>query len=186
MGNFFDKALKKIKKQKNVIVVGLDAAGKTTMQYQLKKGDIITTVPSLHLWFGIHTFEYIYIYKNIAFIEWDTGGQEKIRPIYRHYYPGLDGIIYMIDSNDRQRIEEAGYELHRILCDMLPKHHTTPILILANKQDLPNSMNVNEISNKLQLNMIRHRKWHIQATCAKTGEGLFEGLDWLSETLNKK
>ncbi len=60
------------------------------------------------------------------------------------------------------------------------------LLVLANKQDLPNAMSVNEVSEKLGLNRIKNRKWFIQATCAKTGDGLFEGLDWLSDTLRKR
>eukprot|EP01084_Bolivina_argentea_P311391 539000_1 len=119
MGNFFDKALRKMQKEKNVVLVGLDASGKTTMEYHLKMDQPVNYYgPSIGR--NVKTFEY----KNIAFVEWDTGGHEKIRPLYRHYFPGLDGIIYMINSNDRERIEEAGYELHRILCDMQPKNHT--------------------------------------------------------------
>eukprot|EP01084_Bolivina_argentea_P164003 285205_1 len=123
MGNFFDKALKKIKNQKGVRValLGLDAAGKTTMQYHLTRHQPVATFYHPCTWsMNIRTFEY----KNISFVEWDVGGQEKIRPLWKHYYFGLDGLIYMIDSSDRERIEEAGYELHRILCDMQPKDHT--------------------------------------------------------------
>jgi len=60
------------------------------------------------------------------------------------------------------------------------------LLIFANKQDLPNAMGASELSEKLGLNNMRGRHWYIQASCATTGDGLFEGLDWLSKTLKGK
>jgi len=60
------------------------------------------------------------------------------------------------------------------------------LLVYANKQDLPNAMSVNEVTERLGLNQLRNRQWYIQSTCATTGDGLYEGLDWLSNTLNKK
>lgn len=60
------------------------------------------------------------------------------------------------------------------------------ILIFANKQDLPKAMSPAEITEKLGLHSLRHRTWYIQATCATNGDGLYEGLDWLSDTLTRK
>ena len=57
------------------------------------------------------------------------------------------------------------------------------LLIFANKQDLPNAMNTAEITDKLGLHSLSNRNWHIQATCATSGDGLYEGLDWLSNQL---
>jgi ADP-ribosylation factor protein 1 len=59
------------------------------------------------------------------------------------------------------------------------------VLVFANKQDLPNAMPVHEVTEKLGLNSMSHRQWFVQSTCATTGDGLYEGLDWLSRTLNK-
>lgn len=59
------------------------------------------------------------------------------------------------------------------------------LLVLANKQDLPNAMNCAEIVDKLGLSSISNRKWHVEATCATTGEGLIEGIGWLADTLQK-
>jgi len=58
------------------------------------------------------------------------------------------------------------------------------LLVFANKQDLPNAMPVAEITQKLALNSLRQRSWYIQATCATSGEGLYEGLDWLANNIN--
>merc|ERR1719266_1350816 len=60
------------------------------------------------------------------------------------------------------------------------------LLVFANKQDLPNAMSVNEVTERLGLNQLRNRQWYIQSTCATTGDGLYEGLEWLSNTLCKK
>ena len=61
------------------------------------------------------------------------------------------------------------------------------LLVFANKQDLPNAMNAAEITDKLGLHSLRQRQWYIQSTCATSGEGLYEGLDWLSTNIaNKK
>lgn len=57
------------------------------------------------------------------------------------------------------------------------------VLVFANKQDLPNAMSVAEVTDKLGLHSLRSRKWYIQSTCATSGDGLYEGLDWLSNTL---
>ena len=59
--------------------VGLDAAGKTTILYKLKLGEVVTTIPTIG--FNVETVEY----KNISFTVWDVGGQDKIRPLWRHY-----------------------------------------------------------------------------------------------------
>ena len=59
------------------------------------------------------------------------------------------------------------------------------LLVFANKQDLPNAMNAAEITDKLGLHSLRQRNWYIQSTCATTGDGLYEGLDWMSSSLSK-
>ena len=60
------------------------------------------------------------------------------------------------------------------------------LLVFANKQDLPNAMSVAEVTDKLGLHALRNRKWYIQSCCATSGDGLYEGLDWLSNALNAK
>jgi ADP-ribosylation factor 6 len=74
-------------------------------------------------------------YKNVKFNVWDVGGQDKIRPLWRHYYTGTQGLVFVVDSQDRERIDEAKQELHRILSDREMKDCL--LLVFANKQDLP-------------------------------------------------
>jgi len=186
MGSIFAKLFSGWgKSEKRILMVGLDAAGKTTILYKLKLGEVVTTIPTIG--FNVETVEY----KNISFTVWDVGGQDKIRPLWRHYYQNTQGIIFVVDSNDRERIDDtsgadnsAKEELHRMLAE--DELRDAVLLVFANKQDLPNAMSVNEVTEKLGLNQLRNRKWYIQATCATTGDGLYEGLDWLSTTLKNK
>lgn len=166
------------KREMRILMVGLDAAGKTTILYKLKLGEVVTTIPTIG--FNVETVEF----KNISFTVWDVGGQDKIRPLWRHYFSNTHGIIFVVDSNDRERIVDAKEELHRMLGE--DELRDAVLLVFANKQDLPNAMSVPEITDKLMLYSIRHRHWYIQSACATAGDGLFEGLDWLSTTLANK
>uniref|UniRef100_A0A6N2KWV6 Leucine-rich repeat-containing N-terminal plant-type domain-containing protein n=2 Tax=Mesangiospermae TaxID=1437183 RepID=A0A6N2KWV6_SALVM len=176
MGLSFTKLFSRLfaKKEMRILMVGLDAAGKTTILYKLKLGEIVTTIPTIG--FNVETVEY----KNISFTVWDVGGQDKIRPLWRHYFQNTQGLIFVVDSNDRDRVVEARDELHRML------NEDAVLLVFANKQDLPNAMNAAEITDKLGLHSLRQRHWYIQSTCATSGEGLYEGLDWLSNNIANK
>nr|AIU47295.1 ADP ribosylation factor 4 [Penaeus monodon] len=166
------------KKQMRILMVGLDAAGKTTILYKLKLGEIVTTIPTIG--FNVETVEY----KNISFTVWDVGGQDKIRPLWRHYFQNTQGLIFVVDSNDKERITEASDELAKMLRE--DELRDAVLLVFANKQDLPNAMTAAELTDRLGLSQLRNRRWHIQATCAVQGQGLYEGLDWLSNELPKK
>jgi len=180
MGGSFGKLFKRLfsKKDMRILMVGLDAAGKTTILYKLKLGEIVTTIPTIG--FNVETVEY----KNINFTVWDVGGQDKIRPLWRHYFQNTQGLIFVVDSNDRERINEAHDELNKMLNE--DELRDAAVLVFANKQDLPNAMSVAEITDKLGLHSLRSRKWYIQSTCATSGDGLYEGLDWLSNVLSGK
>ncbi len=179
MGLAFSQLFDKFfgKKELRILMVGLDAAGKTTILYKLKLGEVVTTIPTIG--FNVETVEY----KKISFTVWDVGGQDKIRPLWRHYYQNTHGLIFVVDSNDRERIDQAKDELHRMLNE--EELRDAVVLVFANTQDLPNAIPVHEVTEKLGLNSMSHRQWFVQSTCATTGDGLYEGLDWLSRTLNK-
>ncbi|KAF7255374.1 hypothetical protein P879_06651 [Paragonimus westermani] len=166
------------KKSMRILMVGLDAAGKTTILYKLKLGEIVTTIPTIG--FNVETVEY----KNISFTVWDVGGQDKIRRLWRHYFQNTQGLIFVVDSNDRERVGEAADELTRMLSE--DELRDVVILVFANKQDLPNAMTSAELTDKLRLREIRNRPWYIQQACATQGQGLCEGLDWLSAELSKR
>ena len=161
-----------------ILMVGLDAAGKTTILYKFKLGEVVTTIPTIG--FNVETVEY----KNISFTMWDVGGQDRIRPLWRHYFQGTNGLIFVVDSNDRDRAEDAREELHKMLNE--EEMREAVVLVFANKQDLPNSMPAAEITEKLGLSALRNRQWFIQSACATTGDGLYEGIDWMSRALSAR
>lgn len=118
-------------------------------------------------------------YKNVKFNVWDVGGQDKIRPLWRHYYTGTQGLVFVVDSQDRERIDEAKQELHRILSDREMKECL--LLVFANKQDLPGgaydlgprepviisystldlAMSPAEVTEQLGLHRMRDRSWYV-------------------------
>jgi len=159
-------------------MVGLDAAGKTTILYKLKLGEVVNTIPTLG--FNVETVQY----KNISFTVWDVGGQDRIRPLWRHYYDDSDGVIFVVDANDRKRIEESKKEFQGILLEEALA--SAAVLVFANKQDLPNAMSVSEVANAFGMSKMRQKDWHVQGSIATNGDGLFEGLDWLSKTLHNR
>ncbi|XP_058192886.1 uncharacterized protein LOC131310093 [Rhododendron vialii] len=109
---------------------------------------------------------------------------DKIRPSWRHYFLKTQGLIFVVDSNDRDRVVEARDALHRMLNE--DELRDAVLLVFANKQHLPNAMNTAEITDKLGLHSLRQRRWHIQSTYATSGERWIEGLDWLSNNIANK
>ncbi|KAL3523564.1 hypothetical protein ACH5RR_016398 [Cinchona calisaya] len=164
-----------VKQEMRLVMVGLENVGKTVILYKLKLGETVTTIPTFG--FNLKTVEY----KNIKFTIWDLGGQEKVRHLWRHFFLNAQGLIFVVDGNDRDRVFEARDELHRMLHE--EELRDAVLLVLANKQDLPNAMNAAEVADELGLHSLRQRHWYIQSTCAISGEGLYEGLDWLSNNI---
>ncbi|XP_023253425.1 ADP-ribosylation factor 5-like, partial [Seriola lalandi dorsalis] len=101
--------------------------------------------------FNVETVEY----KNICFTVWDVGGQDKIRPLWRHYFQNTQGLIFVVDSNDRERVAESAEELSKMIQEDELKEAV--LLVFANKQDLPNAMGVSELTDKLGLHSLRSR-----------------------------
>ncbi|KAK8668683.1 hypothetical protein V6N13_106131 [Hibiscus sabdariffa] len=157
------------------LMVGLDGSGKTTILYKLKLGDLLKTKPTIG--FNVESIQY----KNICFDVWDIGGESKIRPLWKHYFLNVQALIFVVDSSDRQRISEARKELHWALADN--ELANAAVLVLANKQDLPDAMPASQIADKLGLHCLGQRPWFIQNVSAYTGQGLYEGLHWLSDNI---
>ena len=181
MGSFFGKLwdlLFKSRIEVRMCMVGLDNSGKTTIMYRMKYGESPKTIPTVG--FNVETLEY----KKLIMTIWDIGGQQKIRSLWKHYYENTGAIIFVLDSCDTERIEEATEELFKLLNE--ESLQGVPLLIYANKQDLPNALMPNDIIKKMELNQIKERKWLIQGSSGIEGKGLSEGLDWLAETILNK
>mmetsp|Transcript_84324 Transcript_84324/g.247328 ORF Transcript_84324/g.247328 Transcript_84324/m.247328 type:complete len:231 (+) Transcript_84324:93-785(+) len=160
-----------------LLLTGLDAVGKTTILRKIKRPEdkIVTTISTIG--FNLETMRY----DEISFTTWGVSGRDKSRPLSRRVWQGVHGIIFVVDSSDHDRVEHARQELHQMLGE--EDQSEVVLLVFANKQDLPNAMNVPELTEKLGLSSLEHRQWHIQSSCAVSGDGLSEGLDWLSCTI---
>lgn len=171
------RRLKATPKEARILILGLDNAGKTCILKKLSDEDITHIMPTQG--FNIKSLTQEGFKLNV----WDIGGQRAIRPYWRNYFGETDALIYVIDSADKRRLEESGTELEQLLDE--EKLAGVPLLVFANKQDLIGAAKPQEIAELLGLHTIRDRVWQIQACSAKTGQGLHEGLDWVTRIINK-
>jgi ADP-ribosylation factor protein 6 len=147
----------------------------------------VSTVPTIG--FNVETVQF----KKVKFNVWvlslyfslilfqDVGGADKIRPLWRHYYSETQALIFVVDSTDKTRMDEAKSEFHRIIEDKEMKDAV--ILIFANKNDLPFGMTTEEITEMLELSKLKDRQWSIQSCCGISGEGLVDGFTWLGNAI---
>lgn len=160
------------KYEARILMLGLDAAGKTTILYKLKLNETIHAIPTIG--FNVETVSPV---KNVTCTVWDVGGQDKIRPLWKHYFNQTDGLIFVVDSADKERLSQAREELFWILDS--DEMVGVPVIVLANKQDLPNAASPPQIASKLGMSRIRNHQWHVQGTCATNGDGLFDAMNEL-------
>ncbi|KZV64411.1 Arf-domain-containing protein [Peniophora sp. CONT] len=128
-------------------------------------------------------------HQNTDFTLRDFGGHPKIRPLWKCWSNwGAQALIFVVDCTDRERIDEARDELHNNIFNehwpVVANIERCPLLVFANKQDLPNALSSAEMVDKLGMHEVKNR-WHVQPSCATTGEGLLEGLHWLSQNVEK-
>jgi ADP-ribosylation factor-like protein 1 len=159
------------KKEIRILILGLDNAGKTTLLYRLKIGEVVTTIPTIG--FNVESVTY----KNLAFNVWDLGGQTSIRPYWRCYYANTAAVVFVIDSTDVERLHTAQEELKAMLDE--DELRDAALLVFANKQDQPGAKGAGDISEALKLGELKDRNWSIMACSAVTGKGVTEGMDWL-------
>ena len=178
MGFILSKIIEFFTRSKNnfkIIILGMQNAGKTTILYRLSLGQLIKTTPTI----GSNVEELAY--NNVKFQAWDLGGQESTRSVWDVYYMNTDGVVYVIDSQDENNYEESKAQFHKILKNSTLKNAT--ILIFANKQDLPGAKTITDIIQDYELDKIKNHCWQIQPCSALRGEGLIDGLKWLSDQL---
>ncbi|EOD06117.1 ADP-ribosylation factor [Emiliania huxleyi CCMP1516] len=169
-----------------VLMVGLDAAGKTTITERMSQGGragqagaaAVARQPTIG--FAVEQVEHA----KCAYSLWDVGGQDKLRALWHHFVIGAIAVVFVVDCADRERVATACEELHRLLGEPeLPAE--AALLVLANKQDVQGAIQADELTKQLKLEPLQ-RRWHIQETCAVSGEGLSLGFDWLSSNVSEQ
>ncbi|KAL2299246.1 hypothetical protein Nmel_013896 [Mimus melanotis] len=162
-----------------IVLLGLDNAGKTTLLKHLASEEVSTITPTQG--FNIKSVHSHGLKLNV----WDIGGQRSIRPYWKKYLGSTDLLIYVIDSADQKRFEETGQELAELTED--ENLTGVPLLVFANKQDLVTAAPAAEIAEGLSLHTYRDREWQIQACSALSGEGVQDGMNWISsQIMNRK
>ncbi|XP_078102178.1 ADP-ribosylation factor-like protein 14 [Sander vitreus] len=161
----------KPRKQAQVLMLGLDGSGKTTLLYRLKYNESVVTVPTVG--FNVETLETDRSSPGLTV--WDVGGQKKMRPHWRHHYIDTAGLVFVVDSWNQRRLDEARKELHRVL--RYESLRGVPLVVLGNKQDLHGALSPEALCLTLDLKRVcEGRAWFIQPCSATTGMGLEEGF----------
>ncbi|GMH09001.1 hypothetical protein Nepgr_010841 [Nepenthes gracilis] len=168
----------------HVLILGIDKAGKTTLLEKLKglylnlegiPPDRI--VPTVGL--NIGRIEV----GNAKLVFWDLGGQPGLRSIWEKYYEEAHAVIYVVDANCPSRFEDSKSVLEKVL-----RHqdlHSAPLLILANKQDLPGAVSDEELARYLDLKKLDERVYMFEAVSAYDGRGIKESIGWLVEEMER-
>jgi len=167
------------KKDVNVLILGLDNSGKTTIINHLKpeesqQADIVPTIG-----FSVENFQS----KNLSFTVFDMSGQGRYRNLWEHYYKEAHGVIFVLDSSDSLRMVVAKDELDQFLQHADVVGRCVPILFFANKMDHRDSVSSVKCTSLMGLETIKGKPWNICASNALTGEGLTEGIEWLTDQL---
>ncbi|NXA12455.1 ARL14 protein, partial [Sapayoa aenigma] len=157
-------------KQTNILMLGLDFAGKSTLLCKFRYKDGFLTLPTI----GFNV-DMIGTREGFTLTFWDVGGQEKMRQFWSNFLEDADGLLYVVDSSDKRRLEESRREFELIL--KTESMRNIPVVVLANKQDLPGALNAEEVTRRFKMKKYcSDRNWYVQPCCAITGEGLAEAL----------
>uniref|UniRef100_A0A7S3FMI8 ADP-ribosylation factor-related protein 1 n=1 Tax=Haptolina ericina TaxID=156174 RepID=A0A7S3FMI8_9EUKA len=167
-----------------ILILGVDRAGKTTLLEQLKA--LFTGLdplppskipPTVGLNIGRMQVS------RAKLIFWDLGGSSSLRSLWENYYSEAHGLVYVVDASDHERMEESKETLHNLLNH--PDLAAIPLLLFANKQDAEAAISPQEIETRFGCKQImsRSQPLNVQGTTALSGEGVQEGVLWLVESL---
>lgn len=115
---------------------------------------------------------------------WDVGGQKSLRAYWKNYYEDTDGLVFVVDSCDKYRLQDCKKQLQEVLVEERLVGAT--LLVLANKQDVPNSLTMEEIQEYLELDKIKSHHWKIFPCSAITGKNILESVDWLIHDISSR
>ena len=164
------------RREVSVLVVGLDNSGKSSLLNYLRPRDSQSNDIAPTVGFNVEHFAC----KGLSFTAFDMSGQSRYRTLWANYYRMTHGIIFVIDSSDKTRLLIAREELQQLLAHPDISSRTIPILFFANKMDIRDALSDVGVSSALALDGILNKSWHICSSNALTGDGIPEGIEWLS------
>jgi len=165
--------------KQHVAIIGLDAAGKTTIMKRILRSEYSLSKPT----FGVNIE--VYQYRTLEFIVWDLGGHAPIRKtLWKKFVTKAQTIVFVVDAADKKRFHLAKEVFYESLENTDPK---APILFLANKSDKEDAASSVEIMEALELQKMTRidRPFNMFRCSALTGEGLFQAWDWLVDIVSK-
>ncbi|MEA2069868.1 MAG: Arf family protein [Asgard group archaeon] len=164
--------------QHSVAIIGLDAAGKTTIMKRILRSEYTLSRPT----FGVNIE--VYRYRTLKFVVWDLGGHAPIRrTLWKKFVTKAQTIVFVVDAADQERFPMAKKVFYESIEDTDPN---ASILFLANKCDKENAASSVEVMEALDLQQMtrRDRPFNMFRCSALTGEGLFEAWDWLIDIIS--
>ncbi|KAJ7427658.1 ADP-ribosylation factor-like protein 11 [Willisornis vidua] len=174
MGKLISKRWRK--RDARVVMLGLDFAGKSTLLYKLKSSQAVETCPTVG--FNVESLQ---TPCGVSFTLWDVGGQDSLRASWSEYLEDIDTLIFVLDSTDVARLPEAMAALEEALSH--PSMAGIPILLLANKQEVPGALAPAELGEMLRRGQLAGHHWVLRGCSAHTGQGLPEVLAILGQLL---
>uniref|UniRef100_A0A6V2NX47 Uncharacterized protein n=1 Tax=Ditylum brightwellii TaxID=49249 RepID=A0A6V2NX47_9STRA len=159
-------------KNLDIVVIGLENSGKTTLLSVLANGEPVETVPTIGL--NVKVFKK----GNVNMKCWDIGGQSQYRTEWSRYCKGCDVVLYVVDAAAPQKLATAKKELHKLLDD--GSIGATPLLILANKIDVQPHVDETELIERLQLNYVVETPWMVLPISALHITNMEQVIEWLT------
>ncbi|XP_026467244.1 ADP-ribosylation factor-like protein 6 [Ctenocephalides felis] len=168
------------KSEVTVLVIGLNNSGKSTLinKFKTQEQRTMNVVPTVG--FSVEKFQT----NNVEFTAFDMSGQGRYRSLWEHYYKKCQGIIFVVDSSDILRLVVVKDELDLLLQHPDICNRKLPILFFANKMDYADALSSVKIASGLGLEAIKDKPWHISSSNALTGEGLQNGVEWLTQQIS--
>ncbi len=165
------------KKEITCVLVGLDNAGKTTILEHVRKGEFISTAPTLG-----HNIEAIQVESGFQLNVFDIGGQIAFRNLWKNFLDRADALIFVVDASDKERLDESKEEFQKAVKSL---QDGVPIIVISNKMDIPQRATVAELIDRFELQKLKEagHKTSITEACATTSEGLREAFSWVYETI---
>jgi len=174
--------------QYNILILGLDNAGKSTLLTQIKslyaedmpapEEKLKRILPTV----GQNVGKVSLIREWMHLLIWDLGGQTDFRKVWQHYYLEAHCVIFVIDCTDSDRFPEARRELENVLSH--EDLNKSPLLLIGNKQDCPNAIDESLVAKLFAtIPANTNRDVRVQLTCCLDATGIKDGMDWVFRTM---